>query len=376
MKHTLLFLNRRLISWLIFGILAVTFSIFFFKKQNTIQKQFSQVTIATAIKKAVPLEIKVPGLTQSQEAIQIRSRVDGIIKELHFYEGQIVKENDLLFTLDDESIQAQLRQAEANLSKNMALFEDAKIEVKRNQPLLKKGFVTNSAFDQLQANMKSLEGATKADQAAIDLLKVQLGYTKIHSPITGLVGFRKVVLGNYVRTEENTPLVSVVKVDPLEAVFNLPERYLPHLLSQDSNKIGVQLLTMNGDMLSQKASFFAFDNEVKSNAGIIPIKVKIENPLVNGKPTLLPGQYVISVLQLGMEENALVVPLSAIQNGQNGSYVFVYNSEDHMVYYRPVKLGLTTNTEAIIVEGIKENEKVVASGQIRLSDKTKVTVMS
>eukprot|EP01037_Dinobryon_pediforme_P014768 gene14768-14898_t len=116
--------------------------------------------------------------------------------------GSIVKENDLLFTLDDESIQAQLRQAEANLSKNMALFEDAKIE----------------------ANMKSLEGATKADQAAIDLLKVQLGYTKIHSPITGLVGFRKVVLGNYVRTEENTPLVSVVKVDPLEAVFNLPER--------------------------------------------------------------------------------------------------------------------------------------------------------
>ncbi|MBY0462391.1 MAG: efflux RND transporter periplasmic adaptor subunit [Alphaproteobacteria bacterium] len=375
MKHTLLFLNRRLLSGLILGVLAVTFSVFFFKTKSAVQKQFPQVTVAAAIKKSVPLEVRVPGLTQSQEAIQIRSRIDGVLKEIHFQEGQIVKENDLLFTFDDEAIQAQLRQAEANLSKNMALFEDAKIEVKRNQPLLKKGFVTNSAFDQLQANMKSLEGTTKADQAAIDLLKVQLGYTKIHSPITGLVGFHKVLLGNYVRTEENTPLVSVVKVDPLEALFNLPERYLPRLLSQDSSKIGVQLLTMNGDLLSQKASLFAFDNEVKSNAGIIPIKVKIENHVVNGKPALLPGQYVISLLQLGMEENALVVPLSAIQNGQNGSYVFVYNAEDHTVHYRSVKLGLTTNTEAIVTDGLRENEKVVASGQIRLSDKIKVSVM-
>ncbi|MBY0281953.1 MAG: efflux RND transporter periplasmic adaptor subunit, partial [Alphaproteobacteria bacterium] len=334
-----------------------------------------QVTIATAIKKSVPLEVRIPGLTQSQEAIQIRSRINGILKELHFQEGQIVKENNLLFTLDDQEIQVQLRQAEANLSKNMALFEDAKIEVKRNKPLLKKGFVTNAAFDQLQANMKSLEGATQADQAAIDLLKLQLGYTKIHSPITGLVGFHKILLGNYVRSEENTPLISVVKIDPLVAIFNLPERYLPRLLNQDSSKIKVQLLTMNGDLLSQKASLLAFDNEVKSNAGIIPIKIKIENPPVNGKPTLLPGQYLVTVLQLGMEENALVVPLSAIQNGQNGSYVFVYNFEDHTVQYRLVKLGLTTNTEAIVLDGIRENEKVVTSGQIRLSDKTKVTVM-
>ena len=376
MKNTLSFLNSRLGYGSIIGIMIVAVSIFFLKSKNVSQKKFPQITITSAIKKAVPLEVRVPGLTQSQEAIQIRSRVDGIIKELHFREGQIVKENDLLFTLDDETAQAQLRQAEANLSKNVALFEDAKVEVKRNQPLLKKGFITSSAFDQLQANMKSLEGSTKADQAAIDLLKVQLSYTKIHSPITGLIGFHKAVLGNYVRGQENTPLVSVVKIDPLEAVFNLPERFLPRLLNQDPSKIKVHLLAMNGDPFSQKASLFAVDNEVKSNAGIIPIKVKIENPLLNEKPSLLPGQYVVAVLQLGIEENALVVPLSAVQNGQNGSYVFVYDSDEKIVHYRAVKLGLTTVTEAIVVEGLKENEKVVTSGHIRLSDKIKVSASS
>lgn len=376
MKNTLSFFNARLGYGSIIVILVAAIVMFFFKDKNPVKKHPPQISVESVIKKTVPIEIKVPGLTQSQEAIQIRSRVDGIIKQLHFQEGQIVKENDLLFTLDDETVQAQLRQAEANLSKNMALFEDAKAEVKRNQPLLKKGFITQSAFEQLQANMKSLEGETKSDQAAIDLMKVQLGYTKIQSPIMGLIGFNKIVLGNFVRSAENTPLVSIVKIDPLEAVFNLPERYLPYLLNQDHSKIEVQLLTMNGDAISQKASLFAVDNEVKANAGIIPIKVKIENPLVNDKPGLIPGQYVVAVLKLGVKENSLVVPLSAVQNGQNGSYVFVYDSKEQNVRYRSIKLGLTTNTEAVVIDGLQENEKVVTSGQIRLSDKSKVSVAS
>ena len=376
MKNTLSFFNSRLAYGSVIVIVVAAMAMFFFKSKSVTKKHPPQISVESAVKKTVPIEVKVPGLTQSQEAIQIRSRVDGIIKQLHFQEGQIIKENDLLFTLDDETLQAQLRQAEANFAKNMALFEDAKADVKRNKPLIKKGFITQSAFEQLQANMKSLEGSTQSDQAAIDLMKVQLGYTKIKSPITGLVGFNKIVLGNFVRAAENTPLVSIVKVNPLEAVFNLPEMYLPRLLNQDRSKIEVQLLTMNGDALSQKASLFAVDNEVKSNAGIIPIKVKIENPLVNDKPGLIPGQYVVAVLKLGVEENSLVVPLSAVQNGQNGSYVFVYDSKEKIVRYRSIKLGLTTNTEAVVVDGLKENEKVVTSGQIRLRDKSKVLVAS
>ncbi len=326
------------------------------------------------IRKSIPLTIRLPGTTQAQEAVLIRSQIDAVIKEIHFQEGQIVQKDDLLFTIDDAALQAQLHQAEATLAKNMALLEDARKETERNQPLAKKSLITLSSFDQIQANEKSLDGETKANQGAVDFIKVQLEFSRIKSPITGLVGFNKIEAGNFVRAAENTPLVSIVKIDPLEAIFNLPERYLKHLMIQELSTIPVQLLDLNGDPLPQKAVLFARDNAVNSNSGVISIKVKIENPLNNGKPALLPGQYVIALIQLGNEENSLTVPLSAIQNGQNGSNVFVYDAQTGTVQFRPVKLGLVTKDEAVIQEGVKEGESIVTSGQMRLIDKTKVAV--
>jgi multidrug efflux system membrane fusion protein len=375
MKYTLLFSNKRFVAGFCLVAIAIILALAFLPKakEKTVIA-LPQITLGKVERKSLPLEVRLPGTTQSQETILIRSQTDNTIKELHFQEGQIVQKGDLLFSVNDSALQAQLHQAEATLAKNMALLEDARLETKRNHPLVKKGFTTQSSFDKIQANEKSLDGETKANQAAIELIKVQLEYTKIKSPITGLIGLHKIEAGNFVRAAENTPLVSIVKIDPLEAIFNLPERYLKYLEVQDLSTIKIQLFDLNGDPLLQKAILFARDNAVDPNSGIIPIKIRIENPLNNGKPSILPGQYVITIIQLGKEENSLVIPLSAVQNGQNGSNVFIYDQETQSVYFRPVKLGLVAENEAVIQEGIKEGESVATSGLIRLADKAKVTV--
>ncbi len=377
MKYTLPFFNKRLVTGFAIAVLAIVLAVVIFhKNKSNVTKTLPQVTIGKAIRKSLPLEVKLPGTTQSQETVLVRSQIDGLIKEVFAQEGKIIQKDAPLFAIDDAPLQAQLHQAEATLAKNTALLEDARKETKRNLPLLKKGFVTQSSFDQIVANEKSLDGQVKADQAAIDLIKVQLGYAKIQSPIAGLIGFYKVRTGNFVRAAENTPLVSVVKIDPLEAVFNLPERYLKYLANKDLTAIQVKLFDMNGDPISQKASVVALDNSVDATSGVIPVKLNIENLLINDRPSLLPGQYVITILQLAQEENSLVIPLSAVQNGQNGSNIFVYKPETQTVEFRPVKLGIVTETEAVIQEGVQENEQVVTSGQIRLTDKIKVSVLT
>lgn len=340
------------------------------------QLNLPQITVSDVITKNMPLEIALPGTLQSEQSVIVKSRVDALIKEIHFKEGAIVQKDQPLITLDDDDLQAQLKQAEANLERTKYLKDKADKDLDRQTGLTKKGFVSQSKYDEFLSTSQSLSAEEIALKGAIESLKIRIGYSKITSPLTAIAGFIKQDAGNFIRTQENTPLVSLNQVDPLEVVIQMPEKYLPNIPKGHYEKMEVRLKDIQGNPLEYKAWVDSLDNAVNSSTGTIGVKIKIHNPLVNNRPSIMPGQFVNTTLQVSELKDAIVVPAESVQTSQKGSLIFIYNPETKTVQSRIIKIGHTTLSELVVEEGLKTGEKVVTSGQFRLKDGAKVRVAS
>ena len=370
-SRSLKFVNQRR-----YALLVLFFFIVFllFKAFSGASKQphrsFPMITMAKVEKKAVPLIIQSPGVVESQQIVNIRTRVNGLLKKVHFEDGQIVNKGDLLYTIDDDILQSQLKQLKAKLSGDQAKAEQAQIELERNTPLVKKGVITKSRFDELSANAKNLLAITQADQADIDSVNLQIGYTQIVSPLAGRISFNKVQTGNFIQISDVAPMATVLQINPIDITFSVSETYLEDLKNKDLSKIKVNLSSSEGTPIGNKGTLRAIENTVNSLTGTIELKAEFSND----NKALWSGQYVNVTLEIVSEGDSLVVPLPALQTGQNGSYLFVLKPSSQTVSIRPIKTGIVTNSLAVIKEGLKEGEFVVTSGQLRLSDGVRVAV--
>lgn len=343
-----------------------------YKRFQSIPDQDPVVQVCAVTLKDIPNILSIPSVLKATTEVMVRSRIDGMIKEIHFCDGAKVIKGQRLFSIDDDQLQAQYKQAESNWEKDKAQLAQARREAERHQPLLKKKFISQSAMDSLTMNVQTLEAAIKADEAVMKNIKLQIDYAKIHSPINGIAGFITIDVGNFVRQAENTPLVTIMDVHPLTVEFDIPEKYLMHLLHQNLENIHITLEDINGTPLNHKCHAVAIDQTVNPQAGVIKLKTNVENH----EEALRPGMTVTGHVQIHVYKNALVIPQASLSTGQLDQYVFVYNPQDHTVVRRTVKIQEVIGEQVIVISGLTKGEMVVTNGQVRLKSGMSVKLLS
>jgi multidrug efflux system membrane fusion protein len=334
----------------------------------------SQPVVAdVAVETSAPIQVTAIGSVQSIATVMIKSRMDGQIAQVHFKEGQEVKEGDLLFTLDDRAVRAQLAQSEAALERDRASLERAKLEVTRQSGLATRGVASAQKFEDVETSLAVLGATVRAGEAAVENARVNLSYARILAPITGRTGSIALKKGNLVKATElssSTPLVTITQLRPIYVTFTVPERHLADIRAAAAEGSLPVVATIPSQPQTPITGGLAFvDNQVDVATGTITLKAEF----ANDDTRLWPGQFVNVTLTLGVQANAVVVPSAAIQIGQNGPYVFVVRP-DSTVELRLVRVSRTVNNQSVIAEGLVAGDRVVVDGQLRLANGTRVTV--
>ncbi len=351
---------------LLIGILGLLFLTFFSSacSNEKSKKPVSPpipVTVSIAIQKTVPVELRAIGNVQAYSTVTVKSKVGGELVGVHFTEGQDVKKGDPLFTIDPRPYEAALKQAEANLGRDLAQAKHAREDARRYESLIQKGVVPQQQYDKFRTDADALEATVLADRAAVENAKIQLGYCSIHSPIDGRTGSLIVQQGNHIKAEDIS-LVVINQIVPIDVAFSVPEQFLSEIKKYMAlGKLQVEALVPMDDERPERGVITFIDNAVDTNTGTIRLK----GTFANREKKLWPGQFVNVVLTLTTEPNAIVVPTQAIQTGQEGQYVFVVK-QDLTVESRPVVAGRSMNNETVVKKGLNPDEKVVTDGQLRL----------
>lgn len=320
------------------------------------------VSAAKAVRKTVPVQIRVIGNVEAYNTVSIKAQINGMLDVVHFREGQDVKKGQLLFTIDRRPFVAALNQAKAALARDAAQERYAREQARRYGELIKDGIVTQDQFEQYRANADALAESVHADRAAVDNAAVQLSYCTIHSPIDGRTGNLMVQRGNLVKANDVPVLVTINQINPIYVTFSVPENQLADIKKfMGSGSLKVEAFIPNDNGPAEQGTLSFLDNAVDTATGTI----KIKGTFANTGRRLWPGQFVNVVLTLTSIPNAVVVPAQAVQTGQSGQFVFVVKP-DMTVESRPVATGQTLDAEVVVSKGVKQGETVVTDGQLSL----------
>ncbi|RWN52534.1 efflux RND transporter periplasmic adaptor subunit [Mesorhizobium sp.] len=327
------------------------------------------VVAATASTADFPIRRYAIGFVSSPAVVSVNARISSQITSIAVKDGQMVKAGDLLFSLDDRALRAQLARDQATLAKDQALLASATADLERAKALVARQAGTQQTYDQAIAAQKSAAATVDADRATIEADEVQLDFATITAPISGRLGAVSVAIGDLVTTNSgsstSTPLVTITQMDPLRVNFNLPESDLALLhKALAAPGQGAVTLTRDGDPTPiGKGTLDFVDSSVDTASGTIAARASVPNPDLS----LWPGQYVNVVLDAGIMPQMTSVPTVAVQPSQKGPFVYVIKP-DNTVEVRPVQVALTEGDNSAIGEGLKSGENVVVEGQAKLKD--------
>jgi len=324
------------------------------------------VDVAVAVKKRVPVRVDLLGSVTPIASVAVKSRLDSEIVGVHFQDGAMVRQGDILFTMDARAIEAQLHQAEGTLAKDQALLEGAERDVRRYTDLVSKGATPVTNLDNSRTQVATFEGAIKADQALIENLKVQIGYCTIRAQISGHVSMAALKVGNFVRAADLIPIATIMQTAPVYVTFALPQRSLPELRAALANESANIEALVPGDPRKANGQVTMIENTVDPTTGTVPVRATMPN----ADEILWPGTLVTVRLNF-REEEAVTVPSIAIQVGQSGPYLFVI--KDGVASVQPVKVARSFETETVLESGLNGGETVVTEGQLLLSNGSKVS---
>ncbi len=322
------------------------------------------VTTIVLEPRTVPIQLRVVGRAEAYSTVSLRSRIDGQILSVDFQPGETVRRGQTMVFLDDRLPKAQADQARANLARDQANLKKAIADLRRTEDLVARGFVSSAQVDAARAAMASLEATVNADRAAIEMATTQLSYTRIAAPIDGVAGSVLVFPGNIVRAND-TPLVVINQTRPINVAFSVPEGRLPEIRAADEQAGKALPVTARvpGDEREPLEGRLTFvDNAVDPTTGTIVLKARFENE----SRRLTPGQFVEVDLLLRQVRDAIVIPSEALQNGPQGTFVYVAKG-DGTVEIRPVQASPGEGPTLIVTSGLRAGERIVVDGQLRLT---------
>lgn len=359
------------------------------------------VVTAKVQTRSVPVTIPAVGTAEALQTVQIRAQTTGQLSSVHFSEGQEVRRGQPLFTLDPRPFQAALSQAEAVLARDTATANNAERQKATYEDLFKRGLIPRDQYETQRASNDALQATLVADRAAVDNAKLNLAYTQIAAPISGRTGATAVHVGDLVRANDTTPLVIINQVSPIYVSFAVPGRYLGDIRRYQAKKPlivtargqasvapgaqapappppqsqagqvapgqGATAPVSQGPMETGRVTFI--DNTVDPTTGTIKLKGTFQNT----DQGLWPGLFVTVTLNVSTDENALVVPATAVQPSASGQYVYVVGA-DRTAQVRPVDVARQSGEDIIIAKGLSAGEEVVIDGQLRLTPGSQVSI--
>ncbi|WP_076859912.1 efflux RND transporter periplasmic adaptor subunit [Bradyrhizobium mercantei] len=333
--------------------------------QGTPRPRVVSVDLAKAERRSVPVDVDAIGQVTPISSVALKSRLETTIVSVHFEDGAKVNEGDLLFMLDARQIDAQIEQAEGVLARDQAQLEGAQRDLRRYTELVGKGATTQVNLDNAKTQSDVLIGTIKADQFALENLRVQKSYTVIRAPFAGRISAANVKVGNFVRPADTQPLAVINQMAPVYVTFAIPQRALVDLRDAMGKGDSKVIATIPGHQRSESGKVAMVENAVDATTGMVTVR----GIMNNASETLWPGTIVQTKLII-RSEDAVVVPTVAVQRSQNGNFVFVV--KDGVAKVQPVKVDRTFQGSSVISDGLAGDESVVVDGQLLLSEGSRV----
>lgn len=329
------------------------------------------VTVATAGVADMPIILAAPGTVEPLATVAVKPRVDGQVTEVAFAEGDMVQAGAVLYRLDDRLVRAQIRQAEAAIAKDEASLKDAISIAERRESLFLKRYASEAAAETARQNVEVLKASIAAGQALLEMQRTQLDYLTIRAPITGRTGTINAKLGAFVRSADPAPLVTINQTKPILVSFALPQATLQQLKSAMASKAEAKVTVPGAKPMTVSGVLNFVDNQIDRTTGTVTGKVLIQNE----NEALWPGQAVTVALTVETKKNIVTVPASAVLPAQQGMIVWVLGA-DNRVAVRPVVQDRVIGQVSYLTSGIKEGERVITDGQLRLSPGASVSIRS
>ena len=317
----------------------------------------------------MPETLSAIGTVQPIVSATVRPQLSGTIFTIDFTEGQVVRKGSLIAQIDPRPYRLALTQAQANLARDEAQLNLARVDLRRYQTLLAQDSIARQQVDTQAATVKQYEGTVAADQAAIGTARLNLQYTSITAPVTGRIGLRQVDIGNYVTPGDTNGIAVITQTTPIDVAFALPQADLQRLLARRAQNpaLPVTATDQSGQTVLAQGHFLTFDNQIDATTGTVKAKARFPNPA----GTLFPNQFVNVSLRADTLKNVPAVPVTAIRHGAQGDFVFLLQPDD-TVKLQVVKTGPSQGTTIAVLSGLKPGQTVITEGADNLDDGSKV----
>jgi len=326
------------------------------------------VVAGTVHQGEVPIYLRGVGTVIAYNNVIVRSQITGQIVKIAFNQGQAVHQGDLLAEIDPRPYQAQLDQAVANRDRDQAQLVNAQANVDRYTSLQQKGYASTQLVETQNAQSAQLQAMVKSDEGVIEQAQTNLSYTKLTAPIDGVSGIRQVDIGNIIHPTDPNGLVDVTQIQPISLIFSLPQTDFVEIQQEMARgPLAVLAYSQDDKTKLDEGKLDLIDNQIVQTTGTIRLRASFPN----AKRMLWPGELIDARLLLETRHDGLTIPASAVQQGPNGSFVWVIGP-DETVQTRPVTISQISEGQALVDSGLQANEKIVAEGQYRLVAGTRV----
>jgi multidrug efflux system membrane fusion protein len=329
------------------------------------------VGVATAEKADIPVTLEALGTVTAAATTTVRAQVSGILQNVLFKEGQMVKAGQVLAQIDPRQFEMALLQASGQRQRDEAQLENAKLTLNRFRTLLTQDSIARQDVDTQAALVKQLEGTVMTDRAAEGSAKLNLGYTKVVAPITGRVGLRVVDIGNLVSSGDSGGIAVITQLSPIDVEFSIPQDSVPGVMQRVNDGAALPAIALDRTRTNalDNGKFAAMDNQIDVQTGTVKAKARF----ANAKFTLFPSQFVNVRLELRTIKDAVMVPVTAVRHGASGDFVYLLKA-DKTVTIRPVVRGQATVDKVQITSGVQVGEQVITEGADRLKEGARVTL--
>ena len=330
------------------------------------------VGVAVAEQSNIPIILDALGTVTPQATVRVRPQVSGVLTQVLFKEGQIVKAGEVLAVIDPRQFQNALLQATGQRQRDEAQLASARVTLDRFNTLLKQDSIARQDVDTQAALVKQLEGTVVVDKAGEATAQLNLGYSRVIAPISGRVGLRTVDVGNVVSSGDANGVALITQVSPIDVVFSIPQDQVSELQASAGGNTAMKVTALDRTRVTtlDTGSFASLDNQVDTTTGTVKAKARF----ANSQLTLFPSQFVNVQLLVRTLQNAVTVPVTAVRHGTTGDYVYVVNMADRTVSQRAVTRGQATVDKIVVATGLKAGERVITEGADRLKDGSKVTL--